>query len=54
MARDMVSETLPHSDEAERSVLGAILVDNDQFARAREMLSNEAFYSWFWYKQSYS
>jgi replicative DNA helicase len=39
------SEAAPHSDAAERSVLGAILVDNDQFERAREILGSECFYS---------
>jgi replicative DNA helicase len=45
MAQDILSESLPHSEEAERSVLGAILVDNDQFERAREILSSRCFYS---------
>ena len=39
------SEAAPHSDAAERSVLGAILVDNDQFERAREIVDSECFYS---------
>jgi replicative DNA helicase len=45
MPTDSLSETLPHSDEAERSVLGAILLDNRQFDRAQEMLTPKAFYS---------
>jgi replicative DNA helicase len=36
---------LPHSDEAERSVLGAVLLDNRQFDRARELLDPTSFYS---------
>lgn len=37
--------SLPHSDDAERSVLGAVLVDNRQIDRASEMLGAEAFHS---------
>jgi replicative DNA helicase len=40
-----VSESLPHSTEAERSVLGAVLLDNDQFHKAQELLFAAAFYS---------
>ena len=39
------SEALPHSDEAERSVLGAVLLDNNQFHKAQELLAPAAFYS---------
>jgi replicative DNA helicase len=45
MPTESISDTLPHSDEAERSVLGAILLDNGQFDRAREMLDAGSFYS---------
>ena len=45
MAAQTLSDVLPHSEEAERSVLGAILVDNQQFERAREIVGSEAFYS---------
>jgi replicative DNA helicase len=45
MPTNMPTETLPHSDEAERSVLGAILLDNRSFDRAQEILAPEAFYS---------
>ena len=38
-------EALPHSDEAERSVLGSVLVDNNQINKAQEILTSEAFYS---------
>jgi len=38
-------ETLPHSDDAERSVLAAVLLDNQQFHRAQEMLGHSSFYS---------
>ena len=38
-------ESLPHSEEAERSVLGSVLVDNNQINKAQEILSWEAFYS---------
>jgi replicative DNA helicase len=40
-----VGEALPHSDEAERSVLGSVLLDNRQYHRARELLTSESFYS---------
>ncbi|HKQ62424.1 MAG TPA: replicative DNA helicase [Candidatus Polarisedimenticolaceae bacterium] len=42
---ETLSETLPHSEEAERAVLGAILLDNRQFDRAQELLGAEAFYA---------
>ena len=45
MAPETISETMPHSEEAERSVLGAILLDNGQFDRAQELLTAGAFYS---------
>jgi replicative DNA helicase len=36
--------TLPHNPEAERTVLGAILVDNQAFNSAAEILTREDFY----------
>ena len=42
---DTTSANLPHAAEAERSVLGAVLLDNGQFDRAREMLTDAQFYS---------
>jgi replicative DNA helicase len=45
MPTKTLSDTLPHSDEAERSVLGAILLDNRSFNRAREFLGQHSFYS---------
>jgi replicative DNA helicase len=42
---DLLPESLPHADEAERSVLGAVLLDNEQFHRAQEFLTHDAFYS---------
>jgi len=45
MADDIALESLPHSDEAERSVLGAVLLDNRQFHQAQEVLTARAFYS---------
>src|SRR5512144_2180232 len=36
--------TLPHNPEAERTVRGAILVDNQAFNSAAEILSREDFY----------
>jgi replicative DNA helicase len=41
----ITTETLPHSEEAERSVLGAILLDNRSFDRAQELLGEAEFYS---------
>jgi replicative DNA helicase len=45
MTQETLSDALPHSEEAERSVLGAILVDNQQFERAREILASGSFYA---------
>ena len=45
MLQDALPETLPHSDDAERSVLGAVLLDNRQFHRAQELLVPGVFYS---------
>ena len=45
MLQDVLPETLPHSDEAERSVLGAVLLDNRQIHKAQELLTYEAFYA---------
>jgi replicative DNA helicase len=46
MPVDTLVESLPHSEEAERSVLGGILLDNQLFHRAQEILkSPDAFYS---------
>jgi len=45
MPLDTLPETLPHSDEAERGVLGAVLVENRQFHKARELLGPDHFYS---------
>jgi len=45
MATETLSAVLPHSDDAERSVLGAILLDNRQFDRAQELLTPQSFYA---------
>ena len=45
MQAETISEALPHSEEAERCVLGAILLDNRQFDRTQEMLNASSFYS---------
>jgi replicative DNA helicase len=45
MSHDALSDALPHSEDAERSVLGAVLVDNQQFDRAQEILRHTSFYS---------
>jgi replicative DNA helicase len=45
MFDDPLPEALPHSDDAERSVLGAILVDNRLIHRAQELLRPDSFYA---------
>lgn len=45
MLQDALSETLPHSDDAERSVLGGVLLDNRQIHKVQELLTHEAFYA---------
>jgi replicative DNA helicase len=46
MTSDVTLEkSLPHSVEAEKAVLGAILLDNQLFDQAAELLSREDFYS---------
>jgi replicative DNA helicase len=45
MLQDTLSEALPHNDEAERSVLAAVLLDNRHFHRVQEMLGGKSFYS---------
>ena len=45
MSPELSAEALPHSDEAERSVLGAVLLDNQQFEKAQEILSSSSFYA---------
>ena len=44
MSSSSAVETLPHADEAERALLGAILIDASQFDKARELVSDVAFY----------
>ena len=39
-----VDRTLPHNLEAERSVLGAVLIHNDAFNQAAEVLTPRDFY----------
>jgi replicative DNA helicase len=43
MAMNTSTDALPHAEEAERSVLGAILIDNRSFDRARELLAATEF-----------
>jgi replicative DNA helicase len=45
MLQDVLPETLPHSDDAERAVLGAVLLDNRQIHKVQELLGHEAFYA---------
>jgi replicative DNA helicase len=40
----VAERTLPHNLEAERSVLGAILIHNDAFNLAAEIISGADFY----------
>ena len=41
-----IEKSLPHSPEAERAVLGAILLENSLFDQTSEMLTREDFYLW--------
>jgi replicative DNA helicase len=45
MSQETLSDALPHSEDAERSLLGAVLLDNTGLDRAQEMLSASSFYS---------
>lgn len=46
MTSDVTLEkSLPHSDEAERAVLGAVLLDNQLFDQAAELLFRDDFYA---------
>jgi replicative DNA helicase len=45
MPAEALADALPHSDDAERSVIGAVLLDNRQFHHAQELLTHEAFYA---------
>jgi len=45
MHTDRLPDALPHSVDAEQSVLGAVLLDNRQFDRAQELLTPGSFYS---------
>ncbi len=45
MYEDSLPEALPHADDAERSVLGAILLDNRLIHRAQELLRPDSFYA---------
>ena len=45
MAPETLSDTLPYSEEAERSVLGAVLLDNQHFDQTQELVDSTAFYS---------
>src|SRR5688572_2123241 len=44
MARQTLERSLPHNIEAEKSVLGAILVNNENYYRVVEFLRVEDFY----------
>ena len=39
-----LEKSLPHSSEAERAVLGAILLDNELFDQTSEILTKNDFY----------
>lgn len=41
---DLMERNLPHNADAERSVLGAILIDNDSLSVAQELLDEGDFY----------
>ena len=41
----LIKKIMPHNLEAERSVLGSILMDNELIGSATELLSGDDFYS---------
>lgn len=45
MSQETRSDSLPHSEDAERSLLGAVLIDNTGLDRAQLLLTAESFYS---------
>ena len=45
MPVETLPDSLPHAPDAERSVLGAVLLNNTQFNKAREWLTADSFYS---------
>jgi replicative DNA helicase len=44
MTRQVLERSLPHNIDAEKSVLGSILVNNENYYRIVEMLRPEDFY----------
>ena len=44
MEEALIKRILPHSDEAERAVIGSMLMDQDAIVTASEILSDEDFY----------
>ncbi|MDD7522095.1 MAG: DnaB-like helicase N-terminal domain-containing protein, partial [Lachnoclostridium sp.] len=45
MDESAIKRIMPHSTEAEQSVLGSMLIDNDTIQIAAEILTGEDFYS---------
>lgn len=45
MADDLIKQVMPHNLEAEQSVIGAMLMNNDTIGIATEMLTGEDFYA---------
>ena len=44
MEEALIKRVMPHDDEAENSVIGAMLIDNDSIMIASEMVRGEDFY----------
>ena len=44
MNSSTLEKTLPHSAQAERAILGAVILDNEVFDQAAELLVSEDFY----------
>ena len=44
MEEELIKRVLPHSPEAERSVIGSMLMDRDAIIAASEMITGEDFY----------
>lgn len=44
MDETLIKRIMPHDEEAERSVIGAMLIDNEQIMTASEMITGADFY----------
>lgn len=44
MDETLIKRVMPHDEEAERSVIGAMLIDNETIMTASELITGEDFY----------